>query len=370
MPGKTALIAAVSGRALAQAAMRAGYRPLVADFFCDLDTLAVSIRTARLPGGLHTGVDAANVPAALRQLADGEEVDCLVLGSGFERLTSLVDELARGFPLTGNVGTTIARIKDPQALAADCATLGIPHPAMRQDAPTDPENWLAKRAGGAGGTHVRDAAGSDPHDSYYYQQRLSGTPVSALFVADGRRAHVVGYSRQWQSPAPGAPYRYGGAVRLARFPRRDAKMIGAWLDGLVERSGLLGLCSADFLRANGRYTLLEINPRPGATLDLFDSGEAPLFEAHVNASRGEPFSLPRAEGSVASMIAYAPRPLSSLPVFHWPAWTADWQHAGSRLEAGDPVCTVFGEGRTAADARRNLSRNARLLECNWADDRP
>ena len=39
------MIAAISGRALASAARRAGYRPLVADFFCDTDTIALAERT-------------------------------------------------------------------------------------------------------------------------------------------------------------------------------------------------------------------------------------------------------------------------------------------------------------------------------------
>jgi dTDP-4-amino-4,6-dideoxygalactose transaminase len=37
-PGKTVLIAAFSGRALASAAACAGYTPLVADMFADADT--------------------------------------------------------------------------------------------------------------------------------------------------------------------------------------------------------------------------------------------------------------------------------------------------------------------------------------------
>ncbi|NNH33816.1 tetrahydromethanopterin C1 transfer protein, partial [Rhizobium sp. SEMIA 4085] len=46
------MIAAISGRSLAAAARRAGYRPLVADLFCDCDTVALSERTARLSGSI------------------------------------------------------------------------------------------------------------------------------------------------------------------------------------------------------------------------------------------------------------------------------------------------------------------------------
>lgn len=369
-PNKTVLIAAVSARALAQAARRAGYRVLAADFFEDLDSKASCARTAALPGGLHRGVDADAVPDALRKLAGGDAIAHLVLGSGFERLPDLVDRLAGQFALAGSSGDTIRRVKQPEALAADCAALGIPHPALSRDPPSDPENWVAKVAGAAGGNHVQNAEAGAPTEGGYFQQRLNGTPVSALFVGNGRRAHIVGFSRQWQSPAPGVPYRYGGAVRLARLPRRDADRIAGWLDGLTARAGLVGLGSADFMRTSAGYHLLEINPRPGATLDIFDDPAAPLFEAHLSACRGDAFALPRPAGSAASMIAYARNHLPSLPPFDWPDWTADHQHPGSRLAPGDPICSIFAIGKNAAEACRTLNRNARMLECNWAGDRP
>ncbi|MGC4025985.1 MAG: ATP-grasp domain-containing protein [Mesorhizobium sp.] len=345
---------------MAQAARRAGYRVLAADFFEDLDTVAACARTARLPGALHRGVEPAAILDELQKLANAETLESLVLGSGFERQPDLVDRLAAHHPLAGNSGATIQRIKHPETLAADCAALGIPHPEMRRSAPPDPKNWLMKVAGAAGGAHVQTAAQARSEGSYY-QQRLVGTPISALFIGDGQRAHIVGFSRQWQSPAPGAPYRYGGAVRLARFSNRNAERIGKWLDDLTALTGLVGLCSADFMRTREGYILLEINPRPGATLDIFDDPAAPLFEAHLRACRGEPFTLPRQSGSAASMIAYADRELISLPAFEWPAWTADHQTAGSRLAPGDPICSIFGTGQTAAAARLNLKRNARTM---------
>ena len=61
----TVLIASVSGRALAQAARRAGYGARVADLFGDDDTRAATEHVARLPGDLRDGVDADRVLSAL-----------------------------------------------------------------------------------------------------------------------------------------------------------------------------------------------------------------------------------------------------------------------------------------------------------------
>jgi predicted ATP-grasp superfamily ATP-dependent carboligase len=358
------LIAGISGRALAAAARRAGYRPLVADFFCDTDTVALAERTVVLPGDLQHGIDERFLIETLRRLAGSDAPRYVVLGSGFEHQTKLVDDIARLFPLAGNDAASIRRIKDPQQLAGDCAELGIPHPAFRWDRPPDPASWVTKATGGAGGTHVKSAAGEGPAAGRYFQRFVPGASVSALFIGDGRKARIIGFSRQWTSPAPASPFRYGGAVRMTRFDRGDAAVICKWLSGLTAVAGLLGLCSADLIRTSTGYQLVEINPRPGATLDIFDSPEAPLLEAHLRAARGEPFDLPRFAGSMASQVAYAMRPVTPFPAFVWPDWTADRQSPGTSLAAGDPVCTVFARGPSAAAARAIVrSRAVELRRC-------
>lgn len=363
------LIAAISARALAAAARRAGYRPLVADMFCDTDTMALAERAVRIPGDLQSGIDGNRLIATLKQLAGNDRPVAAVLGSGFERKTELVAEIARCFPLAGNSATTIHRVKDPQSLAADCTEIGIPHPAFQWDPPSDPENWVIKTAGAAGGTHIARSNGKPPGPGRYFQRFISGRSVSALFIGDGKTARIIGFSRQWLSPAPTAPYRYGGAVRFRRFDRRHAAMIGSWLSGLTHRTGLVGLCSADLIRNRDGYQLIEINPRPGATLDIFDSNEAPLMEAHLRAARGEACRLPRFADSMASMITYAAAPVADFPEIAWPDWAADRQSPGTRLIAGDPICTVFARGPSAGATQRNAIAQARQLQQQWEGDR-
>lgn len=367
----TLLIAAISGRALAAAARRAGYRPLVADLFRDTDTVALAERAVKLQGGLHDGIAGAALIPALRCLAGNDRPAALVLGSGFERHPDMVETLGRHFsPLAGCGSRAIRAAKDPDRLAATCAELGIPHPALAWTAPPDPRNWVVKAGGGAGGAHVGRADGKPLTAGRYFQRFIAGESVSALFVAAGHDTRIVGFSRQWASRAPGAPYRYGGAVRLRRFRRGTAQRIGGWLTALSCRFGLLGLCSADFIRSGDYYTLIEINPRPGATLDIFDDAGAPLIRAHLDASAGRSFTLPRFSDAMASTVAYTPGPIASFPALSWPEWTADRQPPGTRLAAGDPVCTVFARGASAAAAVKTLRANALDLQTRWEEGPP
>ena len=64
------LVAALSGRALAAAAARAGLRPIVLDLFCDVDTRALAPRSQRLPGSLAAIAWAARQRAAIVRVHD------------------------------------------------------------------------------------------------------------------------------------------------------------------------------------------------------------------------------------------------------------------------------------------------------------
>ena len=160
-------------------------------------------------------------------------------------------------------------------------------------------------------------------------------------------------------------------MRLRRFDRQDAATIGGWLSGLTRRAGLVGLCSADFIRDDGGYHLIEINPRPGATLDIFDSAEAPLLEAHLAPARGEPLRLPRFADCMASMITYASAPVAHFPAIAWPDWTADRQSAGTqagRRRSGLHRFRARPERRRDPQAR--CWRRPGELQRAWEGDRP
>jgi predicted ATP-grasp superfamily ATP-dependent carboligase len=180
---------------------------------------------------------------------------------------------------------------------------------------------------------------------------VSGRAVSALFLAAGRECRIVGFSEQWAAPLPHAPFRYGGAARPARIAPELAASLGEAAARIAGAVGLRGLNAADFLVGADGFQLLEINPRPGATLDVF--AQPGLFRLHVAACRGVlPGAVPAPEGGAAAMTVYARRRLCLPAAFAWPAWTADRQPAGVPVPAGAPLCTALAEAADADGARR------------------
>lgn len=364
MPESNAvLIAAVAGRALAASARRGGYAPLVADCFGDQDTIAAAHAHVRLSGGAARAMRSDDVIDALESLATVQEPAGVVCGTGFEDCPGLLAAIARRWRLFGNGPDVVARIKDPLAFAKLCRDCEVPHPKTSLTRPDDPTGWLMKRRGGAGGHHIRAATHADTAaDGFYFQRRVEGRPVSALVLADGRRAMVLGFSAQWSSPAPHRPFRYGGAVQPAAIKPAAAAAMSAAVQRLAPTMSLVGLNSADFLIGENGIQLLEINPRPGATLDIFEPSGNSIFAMHIAACEGIlPARAPSYEQAKASAIVYAEREVVALSARGWPAWTADRPVAGACFAAGDPLCTVLACAASATSAQALAQRRAAMI---------
>jgi uncharacterized protein len=363
--GKPILIAAISGRALAQSAQRGGYQPLVADFFGDQDTLQAAEDHARFAGALACGIEEDALFNALNVLGARRQPLGIVCGSGFEDRPQLLERIAKSWRLFGNGAAAVAKVKDPEALSAICREAAIPVPEFCLQKPQRPSDWLAKRRGGAGGGHIRPAEQAG-RGSVYYQRKVPGVPISALFLADGVSAAVLGFSSQWHLPAADKPFRYGGAVQPATLPSDIAALLTTAVVRLSAAAALVGLNSADFIVDGERFWLLEINPRPGATLDIFEPAQGSLFSLHMAACGGVLPSAPCYSGRArAAAIVYAEDNIPSFPALTWPHWTADRPQPGIAIKAGEPLCTVYACGADATGARgRTEERRGQVLA--WA----
>jgi uncharacterized protein len=359
------LIAAVSGRSLAQAARRAGFTPLVADFFADADTEMAAHACRKLPDGMARGFRWQTLYPALKALADAAPSPILgfVYGSGFEDRTALLSLIAKHWPLLGTDAATVARLKAPEDFFAMLDRLGIAHPPTSSVPPARGGAWLAKKRGGAGGSHIVPRRLAKDAANLYYQERVAGRALSALFVANGSGARVLGFSEQWTAPRPSSPWRYGGAVSPATISASVARRATATVTKVARAFAINGLASADFLVRDEEPILLEINPRPGATLDIFDRGATPLLRLHLQAVRHGtlPSRVSKSERAVAAAIVYAARGGPAPAGIAWPAWVADRPKPWEWIDKNRPICTVLARARTAAAAKRSVEARRRLV---------
>lgn len=349
------LIAALSGRMLAASARRAGFQPLVVDCFGDEDTAEHAFALRTLPSAFTRGFDSAELIAALQDIAHEARTDPrsplpLVLGTGFECEPEVVTALSRHFRLCACDEAVLRRCKDPEALFPILRELGIVHPETRLDPPADTSGaWLSKRTGGSGGTHIFRYTPDSRHRSHrYYQRELTGELISATSLI-GDDGQAFAFTRSWLDPSERHPFRFGGITGHIELDEDlEARIVDACVS-LTPGLGLKGLVSFDFIVADGEAHLLEINPRPGASLDILEDASGTLLAAHVKSFLGG-----EAIGHLsdnwrphpqAAAYVYADAGDLVIPQLDWPDWVSDRPPAGRTIPASFPVVTV----RASAD---------------------
>ncbi|SFG68257.1 ATP-grasp domain-containing protein [Methylobacterium gossipiicola] len=350
-------------------------RPLVLDLFGDADTLALAEHyrpaSGRFGDGRLGGAAVLGDLDALAALCDRPPLG-IVLGSGFEGAPDLMAAIAGRFRLLGATPEAVTRLKDPLAFADLCARHGIPHPTVTRDPVEDRPAWLLKQAGGSGGTHIRAATAGPAPPGAYFQARVPGRAHALSFLADGRDLAVVGLTEQWCTPSPRRPFRYAGALMRARDeeqalpPRMVDRIIDA-VSRLVAATGLRGLASADLLVSGEEWWLTEINPRPGATLDVLDRRPTPLLTRHIAASLGRLTAIEAVPvDAAATEICYAATGYAPMPPFDWPAFVRDRPRSGTTVARDAPLCTLFAAGPDSAATREKLRGRAADIRARLA----
>ncbi len=361
------LILANCGRSMAESARRGGYQVSVLDAFCDHDTLAVADCWPVSQGFSHLDVDMFidEMKSIFPHKPSG-----IIYGAGLEGASYLLQQLSSRFPLYGNHTSVLDTLRRPQRFFSLLNRLRIPYPEVCFTPPYANINdtWLIKRAGSCGGQGVAyfDPQHSAADASCYYQRHTPGQVMSVLFIADGERARVIGFNRLRMSAsnAP-APFLYSGAISQMQMHESVRHEVIGIVDKLVSELSLRGINSLDFILNQEGVWVIDLNPRPTATLELYEHLiEAGWMKQHIRACQGELPVLPIIGSTMnhGHMIVYAPCTLEIPVEMRWPDWIKDRPLPRSRITQGQPLCSLFAEASNAEKVEAKLaSRQEEIL---------
>lgn len=379
------VVAGLCARMLAESARRAGWRVIALDLFGDSDTRGAAQRWHPVGQAATLALDPARTRAALERASFEPGVMGWIAGSGFEACPALLRTPIAGLPLIGNAAPAHDAMRMPSRFFAMLSEHGIAFPDTQMEPPLDMSGWLRKEASGTGGWHIRladsaDESAHDPRDGVYYQRFCEGRPMSALFLADGRHATVLGINEQLVSRHGEHPFAWRGAIGPVQVGAPLADAVRHTVQAIVAASGLVGLNSLDFLSDGEGCVVLEVNARPSATMALYDCDPyAPLLVRHVRACQGEPLEtleVEAVEGVIAhtppvrgQLVVFAQEDYAITPAFEDQARRLGWCHdipvAGSAIAAGTPLCTVSAAcapGTSVDAVRATLAARAAAIE--------
>jgi predicted ATP-grasp superfamily ATP-dependent carboligase len=308
-----------------------------------------------------------------------------------ENRPALVRQLARRRPLWGNDASVLALVRSPRWFADTLAAAGIRCPAVSLAPPEEAGSgkWLVKPLAGAAGAGIAwYTARSGVRERVYYQEYIDGEAGAAVYLGDGRRAHLLGATGQLVGEPwlHAAPFHYCGSLGPLPLTAALRQRLDALGEALVRGSGLRGLFGVDFVIRDDAPRPVEVNPRYSASVEVLEyASRLPALAWHRSVFDVEaPVQLPLTAGPspqgdegrdcVGKAILFARAPLTfpadgpwraalqeEDPIRNMPTF-ADIPPAGQAIAQGAPILTLFARARSLADCREALRQRAAELD--------
>jgi len=386
------LVVGASVRALMESAAESGQDVTGLDFFGDVDA-GWQGKAMSLTGDYGLKPTVGNLLEAAR----GISCETLVYTSGPENTPEGLAYWEDLGQLGGNSIAALTKVRNPWELRASLGKIGARMPpffAVKEwTPPSPPKTWLLKPLdrGGGHGIEVlppnKEAAeavlsGLKQPARYRIEEYQAGIPGSVTFLANGHEAVVLGSSRQLAGTrARNRTFLYQGNIVPLDLSgmmtsKTFAEEITQVIRQLTEDFALRGINTLDFIINGGGICFLELNPRWSASVELIEKSlDQRFFSWHLAASAGADLTVLRkylelitiklgrfarsrifwgkrivytqAPGMV---VKYDNRVLRSL----YRQGVRDIPREGTRLEKGQPICTVLAEGSSDRECDRQL----------------
>lgn len=356
------LVIAASARVLTESGRKGNLPVLAIDQYADEDTQRASHALERVTS-LDGGFSSDRLQKTIERLdPDGQSE--VILGGGLDSHPEQIQAIARERTLLGNSPRLFMQLKDPESCFKLLDDLAIPYPEISWTYPADPSSWLLKTGCSEGGKGVRFPAHDQAASGEYYQRRLAGSTYSVLFLANGNDLRIIGFNTLQTIAVGKTPFLFAGAMNFTDLGRNIQRVVAGFALKLVRKTGLVGLNSMDFMIDPLKGPLvLEINPRPSATMALYDR-DAPfgLLQAHIQAIGGSLMPVPITTQARAFHVVLARRSLVIPESLVWPSWCHDRPAKGTSVRTNTPFCTVEAEASSPQRVLRRLGLRVSLLK--------
>jgi predicted ATP-grasp superfamily ATP-dependent carboligase len=325
---------------LAQMLARLGYGVVVIDCFSDIDTQQVTRECIQ--------VDELNVEAvkvAFFDIRQRYNLSFAIVGSGFESHLSSLEYLHQNISVLGNSTAIFTRIQHKENFFSTLDRLDIPYPEVAFQVPKTDGSWLLKPSQGEGGLDIkRQWALLEKSPAYYWQRFIDGEAMSVLFIANESGFNICGFHRQQVESIGGHDFIFSGVMTQPELRNSIKKKVEGWVAKLVVEYDLKGINTLDFMLKDGHCYALEVNPRPSASMQLYDDA---VVISHINSCLHQPFSVPaHSKEYRAYQIIYADTDVRVGKCIEWPEWVVDIPSAESLIFTGMPICSIIARGKS------------------------
>ena len=356
---KKLLVIAQSGQMLAQAAHNIGLKVTVIDCFADLDTQALACNYYQVKSLAFKDIQ------GLINIIKGQIRFC-IYGSGFEAYPESLAFLEMQFQLIGNSSKVFNALQNKPRFFQRLQQLNISFPSVLFTSKDNiyknkKENYLIKPFDSLGGGGIQavniNNSNNLHYPRHYYQKYIDGQSLSVLFVANGKQAIVIGFNQQWTVEKS---FLFSGVINHAALPVIHQQTLYSWVSKLTVSYKLQGLCSLDFIFYNNKCYVLEINPRPPASMQLY---EKDLLKNHYFACLGqlEKMTIPQYKTYTAYQVIYTRIKIKISSKMKWPEYCCNLPSKNTIINKGQPICSMIINGSDPQYLIKDLQNKQHLL---------
>jgi methenyltetrahydromethanopterin cyclohydrolase len=176
---------------------------------------------------------------------------------------------------------------------------------------------------------------------------------------------IIGFNTQWTTRlSDSEEFIFAGIINHCDLSESHQCQIIDWLTQLVPVFKLNGLNSLDFIHADGQSTVLEINPRPPASMQLYD---ADLLRRHIMTVSSQQdwqsyLQPPAQSGYTGYQIIYAQQNIQIPDGYIWENGAMDIPVAGAMCKTGQAICSIIAHRKHAHTVLQALNIQQHNIE--------
>lgn len=339
---------------LAQFAKNLGLASVVIDRYSDFDTQVLALECSKVQS-----LALEHVKAAVSEVVNQYNITYVLYGSGFEKHLNSLEFLTASFNVLGNSVDVFSAIQNKVYFFSRLNALQIPFPETSFQKPKKKVQWLLKPMQGEGGFGIKKhTIATESSDEYYWQKQVDGTPLSVLFIADGRLYTICGFQKQLSISIDENEFIFAGVMSSPSLDRQLQCDVEQWIDKLVADFGLRGMNSLDFIVKNNHCYALEVNARPSASMQLYESS---ILAGHINYLKMKRCSTDILNVVKAYQIVFSEIDLVIKPSIQWPVWVKDIPNTGVLINTGMPICSIIASGKTEQQVKNILLLRQQII---------
>jgi predicted ATP-grasp superfamily ATP-dependent carboligase len=352
------LLVGLSTRAVAESAVRAGKDCVAVDFFGDLDLesacRAVSVRR-------EFGVSLASFsPYLFLKASKLVHANRMIYVGPLENYPPILRKFAQHYEIIGNDAETLQKVRDWRHVHRVCSQQNIKVPRT-----VDGRHYIVKPRKSGGGIGIRRLS------PYVIQELIKGEPYSVSFLGNGKEAQVLSVNEQLigKEEFGARKFWYCGNITPG-FPGEHVDTcVEAMCTVMTHHFRLKGSCGIDFVvHPGGHPYLMEVNPRPQATLELLERVYGVnMVVLHENAFRGlldVSSTRPGTPRTWGKAIVYAEKDTVMPDTSEWLdySWIKDIPHPSELILKSEPICTVIADGSDRDDCLEHLVHHSQAVK--------